>query len=151
MDVAVGCILGEPEVGKIMTLPKDAFCPEQMKPLVEKGWATNRHRDQSDGHDRTTAADKLRTALLALACGDPDAINEGLAMIVETELDLRGNCARPTDCIKETILALKRQVDGGTSDAKHKLVQIGALTGLGWAIEIIDTATFERLIGCRAN
>jgi len=134
-----------------MTLPIGAFCPERMKPLVEKGWATNRHRDQSDGHDRATAADKLRTALLALACGEPDAINEGLAMIVETELDLRGNCARPTDCIKETILALQRHVASGASDDKHAIVQIGALTGLGWAIEIIDTATLERLIGCRAN
>jgi hypothetical protein len=134
-----------------MTLPKDAFCPERMKPLVESGWATNRHRDQADGHDRSSAADKLRTALLAMACGDRDAINEGLAMIVEAELDLRGNCARPTDCIKETILALQRNVDSGASDAKHGLVQVGALTALGWAIEIIDTATLERLIGCRAN
>ena len=134
-----------------MTLPKDAFCPEQMRPLVESGWATNRHRDRSDGHDRSPPNDKLRTALLAMACGDPDAINEGLALIVETELDLRNNCTRPTQSIKETLVAIKRETDTGSSDPKHKVLQVGATSALAWTLGIIDTATLEQMLACRAD
>jgi hypothetical protein len=134
-----------------MTLPKDAFCPEQMKPLVEKGWATNRHRDRSDGHDRSPPNDKLRTALLAMACGDPDAINEGLALIVETELDLRNKCTRPVECIKETLVAVKSHTDSGKGDAKHKILQIGSTAALAWVLGIIDTSTLEELLECSAN
>ena len=134
-----------------MTLPKDAFCPEQMRPLVESGWATNRHRDRSDGHDRSPPNDKLRTALLAMACGDPDAINEGLALIVETELDLRNKCTRPVPVIKEALVAIKHETNNGQSDARHKVLQVGATAALAWTLGIIDTATLEQMLGCQAN
>ena len=130
-----------------MPIPSKAYAPfsDELLKAVNRGWDTNRLRDADDGHDRTTAEEKLRTAIIAFACQDSESFAEAMAMLVEIEQQLRNQTTRSVPAIKEMLSILVANEDA----IKHKsslkgALALGIIVGLGWVIGVIDTATLEK-------